>query len=133
MNDIYQKYIGEYYSPFKVKKLLEDLDKLIDKNNLQFVEHNVQEQIEEKSINIILNIYEGEKKLIERINVLGNSVTNEEVIRSELIIDEGEPFSNLNLEKSIAQIKARNIFRKVDYEVLDGSIDNLKVINIKVE
>ena len=133
MNDIYQKYIGEYYSPFKVKKLLEDLDKLIDKNNLQFVEHNVQEQIEEKSINIILNIYEGEKKLIERINVLGNSVTNEEVIRSELIIDEGDPFSNLNLEKSIAQIKARNIFRKVDYEVLDGSIDNLKVINIKVE
>ena len=133
MNDIYQKYIGEYYSPFKVKKLLKDLDKLIDKNNLQFVEHNVQEQIEEKSINIILNIYEGEKKLIERINVLGNSVTNEEVIRSELIIDEGDPFSNLNLEKSIAQIKARNIFRKVDYEVLDGSIDNLKVINIKVE
>ena len=133
MNDIYQKYIGEYYSPFKVKKLLDDLDKLIDKNNLQFVEHNVQEQIEEKSINIILNIYEGEKKLIERINVLGNSVTNEEVIRSELIIDEGDPFSNLNLEKSIAQIKARNIFRKVDYEVLDGSIDNLKVINIKVE
>ena len=133
MNDIYQKYIGEYYSPFKVKKLLEDLDTLIDKNNLQFVEHNVQEQIEEKSINIILNIYEGEKKLIERINVLGNSVTNEEVIRSELIIDEGDPFSNLNLEKSIAQIKARNIFRKVDYEVLDGSIDNLKVINIKVE
>ena len=133
MNDVYQKYIGEYYSPFKVKKLLEDLDKLIDKNNLQFVEHNVQEQIEEKSINIILNIYEGEKKLIERINVLGNSVTNEEVIRSELIIDEGDPFSNLNLEKSIAQIKARNIFRKVDYEVLDGSIDNLKVINIKVE
>lgn len=133
MNDIYQKYIGEYYSPFKVKKLLDDLDKLIDKNNLQFVEHNVQEQIEEKSINIILNIYEGEKKLIERINVLGNSVTNEEVIRSELIIDEGDPFSNLNLEKSIAQIKARNIFRKVDYEVLDGSIDNLKVININVE
>ena len=133
MNDIYQKYIGEYYSPFKVKKLLDDLDKLIDKNNLQFVEHNVQEQIEEKSINIILNIYEGEKKLIERINVLGNSITNEEVIRSELIIDEGDPFSNLNLEKSIAQIKARNIFRKVDYEVLDGSIDNLKVINIKVE
>ena len=46
LNDIYKKYIGEYYSPFKIKKLIDDLDQLIDKNNLQFVEHNVQEEIE---------------------------------------------------------------------------------------
>ena len=56
LNQIYKKYIGDYYSPFKVKKLLEDLDDLIDKNNLQFVEHNVQEEITKNSINIVLNI-----------------------------------------------------------------------------
>ena len=33
------------------------------------------------------------------------------VIRSELILDEGDPFVKLNLEKSIAQIKARRIFK----------------------
>ena len=42
----YEKYIGEYYSPFKVKKLLEEVDELIADNNLQFVEHNVEEIIE---------------------------------------------------------------------------------------
>ena len=40
----YKKYIGEYYSPFKIKKILEELDELIDDNNLQFVEHNVKEK-----------------------------------------------------------------------------------------
>ena len=131
LNKIYNKYVGEYYSPFKIKKLLEDLDRLIERNSLQFVEHNVQEEITGDSINIILNIFEGEK-LVERINILGNTVTNENVIR-ELILDEGDPISNINLKKSISKLKSRNIFKKVDYEVLDGTENNLKIINIKVE
>ena len=133
LNKTFEKYIGDYYSPFKVKKILENLDEIIETNNLQFVEHNVEEQIGDKSINIILNVYEGEKKLIERINVFGNNITNEDVIRGELILDEGDPFSRLNLEKSIANIKSRNIFRAVKYEVTDGSKSNLKQIDISVE
>lgn len=133
MENIYSKYLGDYYSPFKIKKLLDNLDKLIEKNNLQFVEHNVEEVIEGDSINVILNVYEGEKKLVERINIFGNSITNESVIRSELILDEGDPFSNLNLEKSIANVKSRKIFKKVTHEVLDGSKKNLKIINISVQ
>ena len=98
--------------PFKIKKLLEELDELIDNNNLQFVEHNVQENIDGESINIIFNVFEEKKTLVERINVTGNSITNEEVIRSELILDEGDPFTKLNLEKSISEIKERNIFKR---------------------
>ena len=46
------------------------------------------------------------------------------------ILDEGDPFTKLGLEKSIAEIKARNIFSDVTYEVVDGTKDNLKIINI---
>ena len=129
----FKKYIGDYYSPFKIKKLLEELDRLIEFNNLQFVEHNVQEDIQNDSINITLNIYEGPRNIVERINITGNNVTNEDVIRGELILDEGDPFVNLSLKKSIAKIKARNIFNDVNYEVTDGSDNNLKIIDIKVE
>ena len=133
LNNEFKKYIGDYYSPFKIKKLLEELDRLIEFNNLQFVEHNVQEDILNDSINITLNIYEGPKDLVERINITGNNVTNEDVIRGELILDEGDPFVNLILKKSIAKIKARNIFNDVTYEVTDGSKKNLKIIDINVE
>ena len=129
----FKKYIGDYYSPFKVKKLLEELDRLIEFNNLQFVEHNVQEDIQNDSINITLNIYEGPRNIVGRINITGNNVTNEDVIRGELILDEGDPFVNLSLKKSIAKIKARNLFNDVNYEVSDGSDNNLKIIDIKVE
>ena len=129
----FKKYVGEYYSPFKIKKLLDKIDELIDNNSLQFVEHNVEEIIDEKNINIIFNLYEGKKVLIERINIVGNNITNEDVIRGELIIDEGDPFTKLGMDKSVAEIKARNIFKDVKYEVVDGSEKNLKVIDIFVE
>ena len=133
LEKIYKKYVGEYYSPFKIKRLLEDLDSLIEENNLQFVEHNVQEIIKNNEINIVLNIFEGEKKLVELINITGNTITNESVIRGELILDEGDPYSKLNLDKSISELKARSIFKNVKYEVLDGTEKNLKIININVE
>ena len=133
LNDTYEKYIGEYYSPFKIKKILDDVDNLIDRNNLQFVEHNVEEQIEGSDINIVINIFEGKKNLVERINILGNNITNEDVIRGELVIDEGDPFSKLDLDKSIANIRSRGIFRNVKHEVLNGTESNSKIINIEVE
>ena len=133
LNKSFKKYVGDYYSPFKVKKLLDTLDELIDKNNLQFVEHNVQEIVEGDTINIIFNVFEGEKNIVERINITGNTVTNEDVVRGELLLDEGDPFTKINLEKSISEIKARNIFKTVNYKVLDGSQNNLKVINIEVD
>ena len=129
----FKKVIGKYYSPFKVKKLLDDLDTLIDDNDLQFVKHSVNEIISGEEIEIVINIEEDQKLLVERINIKGNTVTEENVIRSELLLDEGEPFNNLKLEKSIAEIKARKIFGDVTKKVLPGSADDLKIIDIIVE
>tara|TARA_Y100001958_G_C21236579_1_gene563116 strand:- start:144 stop:2375 length:2232 start_codon:yes stop_codon:yes gene_type:complete len=133
LNKIYSKVTGDYYSPFKIKKILEDIDELVEKNNLQFVEHNVRETIDEGKISLTFNIKEGQKILVERINILGNNITNEDVIRSELLLDEGDPFTKLSLDKSLAQIKSRNIFRSVKSKIDDGSSSDLKVINILVE
>ena len=133
LNKRYKKYIGDYYSPFKIKKLLEELDKIIADNNLQFVEHNVQETIDKDGINIKFNVFEGKKTLVERINITGNNITNEDVIRGELLLDEGDPFTKLNLEKSIAEIKQRNIFKNVTFETKKGTSDGLEIIDINVE
>ena len=133
LNDEYRKVTGDYYSPFKIKKLLEKIDKLIEDNNLQFVEHNVEETVDGDTIVVKFNIFEGKKVLVERINILGNNVTNESVIRGELLIDEGDPFTKLGLDKSISEIKSRNIFSSVESKVLEGSSADLKVIEIIVE
>lgn len=133
INNSYKKISGEYYSPFKVKNLLEEIDEIIEKNNLQFVEHSVEEEKSGNYINLKFNIYEGEKFLVERINILGNNITDEAVIRGEMKLDEGDPFTDLALQKSVAEIKQRNIFKTVEYKVKEGSKNNTKIIDIKVE
>ena len=99
---------------------------------MQFVEHNVEEVIENDGINIQFNIFEGKRVLVERINILGNNITNESVIRGELELDEGDPYTKLGIEKSISNLKARNLFKSVDYNVEDGSSRDLKIVDIKV-
>ena len=133
LQDSFVKIIGKYYSPFTVKKLLDELDLIIANNDLQFIEHSVNEILEDESIEIKINIFEGQKQLVERIDVIGNTVTNETVIRSELLLDEGDPFNNLKLEQSVSRIKARNIFGEVKTKVAEGSNKNQKIIEISVE
>ena len=129
----YKKYIGQYYSPFSIKKILEEIDQLIDDTNLQFVEHNVEEILSNDTIEIKFNIYETDKILVNRIDITGNNVTNEEVIRSELLLEEGDPFSELSLDKSVSKLKARNIFSNVTSKISDSKELNQKNIIIDVE
>ena len=133
LREKYNDLVGTYYSPFKIKKILEEIDIIIENKNLQFVEHSVQETIEGDKINLAFNIKEGKKIIVERINIKGNNVTNESVIRSELLLDEGDPFTNLNLDKSVAKLKSKNIFNRVKSEVLPGSSDDQKIIEINIE
>jgi len=129
----YKKVIGKYYSPFTVKKLLDQLDLLIANNDLQFIEHSVNEILEGESVEIKINVFEGRKELVEKINIIGNSVTDESVIRAELLVDEGDPFNNLKLEQSIAKLKARNLFGDVKSKISDGENKEQKIIEISVE
>ena len=92
-------------------------DEILNKNN---------------TIDIIIKFKDIDKQFVERINILGNFITDEKVIRNTLIVDEGDPFNKLLFEKSIQNVKAKNIFKTVNYEI--SSIDDSnKIININVE
>ena len=129
----FKKIVGSYYSPFKVKKLLDSLDELISNADMQFVEHSVNEIIEDGDIQVKINIFEGSKNLIERINIKGNNITSETVVRSALTLDEGDPLNNIKLDKSISKLEAKDIFGSVKKVVSEGSGKDLKVIDITVE
>jgi len=129
----FNKLVGNYYSQKKLKSVLDKIDKLSEQKELQFINHNIVETLEGNGIEVKINIFEGEKVIIERINIVGNSVTNDSVIRSALIVDEGDPFSTLLVNKSVNEIKARNLFGKAEHKILPGSSDDMKILQIRVE
>lgn len=133
MNKIYSKVIGSYYSPFIVKNILDELDEIINNEDIQFVEHNVKEIVNKESIEIEINVFEGQKIIVEKIAILGNTVTNETVIRSSFLLDEGDPFSRLKVDKSISELKSKGIFASVKSNIKNGTLPNSKIIEISVE
>ena len=129
----FSKLVGKLYSQEKLNSVLEKIDKLTEQKELQFINHNISETLGKQEVEVKINIFEGQKFLIERINIVGNSVTNDSVIRGEMIVDEGDPFSELLVNKSINYIKARRIFGAVNYKMLPGTSDDLKILEINVE
>jgi outer membrane protein insertion porin family len=129
----FDEVIGEYYSQSKVTKILEKVDKLSEQKELQFVNHRLLETLDGDGVEININIFEGKKFTIERVNIVGNSITNDGVIRGELEVDEGDPYSALLVNKSINNLKARRIFANVEEKIIEGSLPDLKVLEITVQ
>ena len=124
---------GEQYSINTVSKILDKIDIISINEQYESVKANVSEDITSNKINLTFKIEETERFIVERINIYGNSITRENVIRNQLIIDEGDPYNEILAKKSINQIKSLNYFSDVNTEVLDGKELNSKIINISVE
>jgi len=129
----FNKLIGNYYSHLKLDDVLEKIDKLSEQKELQFINHKVVETLDGDGVEVKIIIFEGDKFIIEKINIAGNTVTNDAVIRGELLVDEGDPFSALLVNKSINRIKARNLFSKVEEKTLAGSKDGYRILEISIE
>jgi outer membrane protein insertion porin family len=129
----FPKLKNKYYSPKKIIKILDKINKLTTKKDLQFINSKLIETVKNDKILVTIEVSEGKKYFVERINIIGNNVTEDNVIRGELEVDEGDPYTLLLLDKSINNIKSRNIFGKVNKNIYEGSSPDLKVITIEVE
>ena len=134
LNDIFINLKDERYSIDDLNSILKEIDKIASERLYDFIDAKVEEKIvDQNKINFTFNIVDSKKFYVERINILGNFQTIEEVIRNKLIVDEGDPLNSLLYNKSIDRIKSLRIFKKVNGEIKDGSDENLKVIDIIVE
>ena len=128
------KLIGKKYSLSRVNKILEEVDKVALSKQYEFIDAVIEEKIiDNNKIDFTISMKETEKFYVEKINILGNQYTKEEVIRNILIVDEGDPFNELLFNKSLNNIKSKGIFAKVDKNIKAGSKPSLKTIDIIIE
>ncbi len=122
----------EPYSINRIEDIVEKIEIITINEQYESIKASVKENIDANKININFKIEETEKFFIERINIFGNNVTRESVIRNQIEIDEGDPFNQILYAKSLNNIKALNFFENVDGEILDGKEFNTKIININI-
>ncbi len=134
INKLLNKYKNKPYSLTKINKILDEIDKVALSKKYEFIDANLTENIiDGNKLDIQIALVESEKFYIEKINILGNSFTLEEVIRNSFVVDEGDPFNEILFNKTINALKSKNIFASVDSKIYDGSTPGLKVVDIMVE
>ncbi len=129
-----EKTEGETYSINRLEKILEKIE--INALNEQYESINIDviENLQGNNLNLTFQIVEPEKKFfIERFNILGNNITQESVMRNQFELDEGDPYNEILISKTINNIKNLNFFKSVNSEIKTGSSDELKIIDITVE
>ena len=135
IRDLIKKLNGEKYSKKLLDKIIDEIDKISLKKEFVFLnsKYNLT-VVDNNKINIEFLFEDLQKFYVEQINILGNFITEEKVIRNALIVDEGDAYNKMLFDKSINKIKSKNIFKSVNSIVQTSDTDSQKkIIDIIVE
>jgi len=84
-------------------------------------------------VDVVYKITKNLKVRIERINITGNTITRDKVIRREIRLIEGDYFSGQGLQRSIQNIRRLNFFDDVEIQRKKGSSDDLMILDVAVK
>ena len=123
--------IDKKYSLNKINKVIKEIDKISVARLYDFIDATIEiDETDDNKLDLKFKVIESDKFFVNRIDIFGNNITEEKVIRNELEVDEGDPFNKLLHAKSINNLKALRIFANVKDEIID--IDNSQQKNIKI-
>ena len=122
------------YSLNEINKVIKEIDKISVSRLYDFIDATIEiNEIGKDKLDLTFSVIESDKFFVNNIDIFGNNVTEESVIRNQLEVDEGDPFNKLLHAKSINNLKALRIFADVKDEVIPGQNPQQKDIKITVE
>ncbi|UKJ72929.1 outer membrane protein assembly factor BamA [Azospirillum brasilense] len=125
---------GDWYNAQEVENTITKLSNAV--GDLQYAFVDVRPRIsrnrDNQTIDIVYDIVEGPRVFVERIDVTGNVRTLDKVVRREMLLSEGDPFSTTKLRRSEQRIKDLGYFERVNITTAEGSAPDRTVMNVEV-
>ncbi|MFO7179771.1 MAG: outer membrane protein assembly factor BamA [Pseudomonadota bacterium] len=124
---------GDYFNRAALLEDLQAITSLYRDRGYAHVEATPETNVdpETQEVDVIVPIVRGPHVRFGRIEVRGNTKTRDKVIRRELEIAEGEPFSESGLDRSRRRVTALGYFERVDVSTEQGA--TLDRMNVYVE
>lgn len=113
LEKLYSDVLKKNYSTIKLKKIKEITYNYLNSKKIEFVDLNINEEKNKNSIFVNLNFTNKNRQFVKTINVHGNSITEEKVIRDNLLIAEGDSYLDYKIEKSKRNLINTGIFKNV--------------------
>lgn len=125
---------GDVYNASKIEDTVVALSQAVTQQHYAFVD--VRPEFNKNrathTIDVTFDVSEGPRVFVERIDISGNDVTVDEVIRREMRFSEGDAFNQELVKKSEQRIKDLDFFDKVDITNTPGSEPDKTIVNVKV-
>jgi outer membrane protein insertion porin family len=114
---------GGWYDADQVEKTVTALTTVLGDKQYAFatITPDLDRHKDSHIVNLTFDIKQGERVYIGRINVVGNTRTIDKVIRREMQLAEGDPFSATKVHRSEQRLKDLNYFEEVKVTPVDGS------------
>jgi len=125
---------GDLYESDKIERAVDALTFAAGSAGYAFVEiePSFRANPDTDTVDVTFNVREGQRVYVDRINVVGNTRTLDNVIRRELMLTEGDAFNRTLLERSRNNLRALGFFKDVTVEEARGSAPDRSVVNVTV-
>ncbi len=134
LRDVVTTEEGDWYDATEVDASIEALTQAV--GDLQYAFVDVRPRVrrirDELLVEVLYQIEEGPRVFVERIEITGNVRTLDRVIRREMLLAEGDPFSATKLERSEQRIRDLGFFERVAVQTTQGSAPDRTVIEVEV-
>ena len=135
VTDVMEVEQGDWYDADAIDETVDAISLEVGTLGYAFVDvrPRIDRDRENRSINVTFEVNEGPRVFVERIDVTGNMRTEDQVIRREFRLVEGDAFNAAKLNRSRQRIQNLGYFGKVNVTQVPGSSPDKTVIAVDVE
>jgi len=126
---------GEQFSRKQIERNITTLNTHVGTYGYAFadIQPRIEKNREKKTVDLIFEVREGPRVYIERIDVVGNDRTRDEVIRRELNILEGDAYNSTKVKRAEKNLKDLGYFKKSEILTEPGSARDKARLVVKLE
>ena len=126
---------GDWYDGDAVGRSADAIEDYVRSRGFAFVDvrPHVEPNRANHTVTLTFDVGEGPKVYVERIDIVGNTRTQDKVIRREFQLAEGDPFSAAAIRRTRQRLSDLGYFGTVDITTAPGSAPDKAIITTRVD
>lgn len=126
---------GDIYNPAAIDNTIRRMETVAIQQGLNFVniEPRVTRNPQNQTLDLTFALTRGPRVFVERIDIEGNTTTQDQVIRRQFNTVEGDPFNPREIRNAAERIRALGYFSDAQVDSRQGSNPEQVVVDVNVE
>jgi outer membrane protein insertion porin family len=125
---------GDWYDGDAVSRTVDLIERAVHDRGYAFVQvkPRIERNPEKHIVDLTFDVGEGPRVYVERIDIVGNTRTQDKVIRREFRLAEGDPYSEDLVRRSKTRLTDLGYFQSVDIATNQGSAPDKAVLTTTI-